>query len=128
MEDLTGKGIVAYDFVVTFDPTVVQWDDVPFDTTDTLSRSLTITTNTSTPGRLVISAFGTEALSGAGPLLKLKGQVIGTAGTSTPLTWHAFHFNEGWPTVTTTNSHFTVTPPARPLRTSPRRKTPERRR
>jgi|GEM_PF-2331799 len=91
--DLTGKGIISFDFDLTFDPNVLQAQNPPVDAAGTLSSNLTITPNP-TSGRLRVSAFGTTALAGAGTLLKLKFNVVGAAGSSTPLTWQKFLFNE----------------------------------
>jgi hypothetical protein len=108
--DVTSSGLLAYDFVLTFDPNVMQLENTPIDVTDTLSSGLTITANAATPGQLRVAAFGTRALSGAGTLLKLNFKVVGAAGTSSPLTWQAFTFNEGTPT-TTTMGRFVVSEP-----------------
>ncbi|MBK9313320.1 MAG: hypothetical protein IPM55_03565 [Acidobacteria bacterium] len=105
--DLTGRGVIAYDIDLTFDPMVLTPADPPFDTTGTLSGEMTVTTN-ATAGRLRISAFGTTGLSGPGTLLKLRFIVIGSTGNSADLTWQKFQFNEGTPVATTTNGRLTV--------------------
>ncbi len=109
--DLTGSNVVAYDFVLTFDPSVLQLQSTPIDAAGTLSSGFTFTPNTSTAGRLTVSAFGTTALTGTGTLLKLNFTVVGQAGAATPLTWQSFRFNEGTPEAATTNGRFTITNP-----------------
>jgi len=109
--DLTGFGVVAYDFTLAFDPNVLQLQSPPTDSGGTLSSGMTITPNASSPGRLIISAFGSNVLSGAGTLLNLKFNVVGAPGTSTPLTWQMFTFNEGMPSASVANGSFTVNNP-----------------
>jgi len=106
--DLTGRGVVAYDFTVMFDPAVVSLPSSVFDNTGTLSGGMTITPNMGTPGKLTISAFGTLPLSGSGTLLNLKFNVIGAAGTCSDLTWTGFQFNEGTPCAATSNGRVCV--------------------
>jgi uncharacterized protein (TIGR03437 family) len=91
--DLTGRNFLSFDFDLTYDASVLQAQQQPTDSTDTLARNLTITAN-ATPGRLRVSAFGAQAMTGAGTLLKLKFNVTGAAGTGTALTWQQFIFNE----------------------------------
>jgi uncharacterized protein (TIGR03437 family) len=91
--DLTGRNFISFDFDLTYDASVLQAQSSPTDATDTLARNLTITAN-ATPGRLRVSAFGAQAMSGAGTLLKLKFNVTGASGTGTALTWQQFIFNE----------------------------------
>ncbi len=105
--DLTGRGVIAYDIDLVFDPMVLTPADPPFDTTGTLSGEMTVTPN-ATPGRLRISAFGTTGLSGSGTLLKLRFIVNGSTGNSADLMWQKFQFNEGTPAATTTNGRLTV--------------------
>ncbi len=56
----------------------------------------------------MISAFGANALSGAGTLLNLKFNVVGAGGAATALAWQAFVLNEGEPSSTTANGGFAV--------------------
>jgi len=106
--DLTGRSIVSYDFTITFDPSVLRPSNPPVDKTSTLSSAMTITTNTATPGRLTVSGFGTAPLSGAGTLLNLKFDLIGSSSACSNLTWASFRFNEGTPCATTTNGRVCV--------------------
>jgi uncharacterized protein (TIGR03437 family) len=109
--DLTGRGVIAYDFTLTFDQNVLQLQDPAFDHTGTLSSAMTIVANTATPGRLRLVAFGINNLTGAGVLLNLKFNVIGAAGSSSPLTLQVFNFNEGDPQANRTNGAVTVIGP-----------------
>ncbi|HUR99156.1 MAG TPA: cohesin domain-containing protein, partial [Pyrinomonadaceae bacterium] len=97
VSDTTGKGVISYDFALNFDPAVLQPQPVAFDKTGTLSSSFEVNAGTGTPGRVVISGFGSLPLSGAGTMVNLKFNVIGTAPTTSLLTLAPFTFNEGIP-------------------------------
>jgi hypothetical protein len=107
--DLTGGGAQSYDFSLVFDSSVLQLLNPSFDPAGTLSKDMVITPNSMNPGRLIVSAFGTSALSGTGTLLNLKFNVSGAPGTTTTLTFERFLFNEGTPSVAVVNGSFTVT-------------------
>jgi uncharacterized protein (TIGR03437 family) len=106
--DLTGRNFLSFDFDLTYDASVLQAQQQPTDASDTLARNLTITAN-ATPGRLRVSAFSAQAMSGAGTLLKLKFNVTGAAGTGTALTWQRFIFNET-PQTSLTNGRVNASP------------------
>jgi hypothetical protein len=97
VSDTSGKGIFSYDFALNFDPAVLQPQAPPFDQTGTLSAAFEVNSGTGTPGRVNVSAFGTTPLTGAGTLLFLKFDVIGTPPTSSSLVLDPFVFNEGLP-------------------------------
>ena len=103
---VTGLGIIAYDFRLTFDPNVLSLVDVTV--AGTLSDGWTLTPNTSTFGAVQVVSFNTTALAGTGTLLNLVFNVVGAANSSTPLTWSNFVFNEGEPAAQTSNGLFTV--------------------
>jgi uncharacterized protein (TIGR03437 family) len=108
--DLTGKNIIAYDFDLVFDATMLEPLPTPYDAAGTLSSALTITANATT-GRLRVSAFGTAALAGAGRLLNLKFKVIG-AGATTSLTWQKFALNEETLAQASLTNGSVIVPPA----------------
>ncbi|MBM4160895.1 MAG: T9SS type A sorting domain-containing protein [Ignavibacteria bacterium] len=101
--DLTGKGVIAYDFAVTFDTTIVKITGIS--SSGTLSSGMTIVPNV-TSGRIAVAAATTQALSGSGTLINLVGDLVGK-GTS-PLTFVSFKFNEGTPTATVTSGSVVV--------------------
>jgi len=106
--NLTGQGVVSYDFTVMFDTSVLTLQTPAIDAAGTLSSGLTVTPNTSVPGKITVSAFGISPLSGSGTLLNLRFNVVGAAGACTDLTWMSFNFNEGTPCATTGNGRFCV--------------------
>ncbi|MFN0111095.1 MAG: putative Ig domain-containing protein [Blastocatellia bacterium] len=109
---LTGQGVIAYQFTLNFNPSVLQLQNPAFDTAGTVSTAngFSVLANSPIAGRLVVSGSGPNALSGTGTLLNLKFTVIGAAGNSSPLTItpSSFLLNE---TVQTnvTNGNISVT-------------------
>ena len=108
--DLTGLGVVSYQFDVTYNSTVVTATGVQ--TTGTM----TATAGWATPqfsvisGRLRVSAAGTTPLTGAGVLLKLTFHLDPSwiNGNSTGLILANALYNEGTPSVTTSNGSITI--------------------
>lgn len=130
--DTTGRGIISYDLQVTYNPAVLTpaggnacTGNACFDTVGTLSSTMSITPNTNFAGHFIISAFQAQNLVGAGTLINLKFNVVGTGGQSTSLvfedytsptpTFHVgFVWNEGDPPAFTTNGSVTVAGGASP--------------
>lgn len=106
--DVTGKAVSAYDFTLSYDATKLTPASPAFDTTGTLSSGMTITPNTSTSGRVVISAFGTNNLSGSGTLINMKFTVNSAAVGTAALSWQSFVLNEGDPASTATGGNVVV--------------------
>ena len=106
--DLTGKGVTSYDFTLTFDPTVIKPSSTPISTGGTLSSGLTVTANATVSGKVTVSAFGTTPLAGAGTLLNLQFDLIGTSNGCSNLTLTNFIFNEGTPCVTISNGNVCI--------------------
>ncbi|WP_457652784.1 Ig-like domain-containing protein [Rhodocaloribacter sp.] len=105
VSDLSGQGVIAYDFTISYDPAVLQLTGVS--TTGTLSDGWSVSSNQTTPGVLVVSAASANAADGGGTLLLIEADYL-SAGTS-PLTWTDFVFNEGSPSATLTDGSVTVT-------------------
>jgi hypothetical protein len=103
VSDTTGLGIISYDVRVTYDPSVLELQATPVDTTGTISNGMVITPNPSTPGLLRISAFTAFDLVGGGTLFNLQFKAIGPAGSVSPIHWEFFMFNEGTPSNTATD-------------------------
>ena len=103
--DLTGQGVISYQFTVTFDPSVVTITNAT--TAGTLSSGVgQFLVNSSVAGRITVGASGTSALTGSGTLLNLSATLTGK-GTSA-LTFSSFQFNEGNPAATITNGSVVV--------------------
>ena len=108
VDNVSGMGILSYDFTVTFDPSVMSPNTVNFDVGGTLSNGYTITTNPSSPGILVVSGFGTSALTGSGALLNLRFDLVGDAPACSPVSFSSFQFNEGDPPAQATGGEVCV--------------------
>ncbi len=97
--DVTGQGVVAYQFTVSYDSTILTITGI--DASGTLSEGMSIVPNSAVSGQITVAAAGATPLSGSGTLLNLHAEYVGE-GTS-PLTWTDFVFNEGDPAANATN-------------------------
>lgn len=120
VDNVTGLGIISYDFQVTFDPAVLQPASSPTDKTGTLSgNAWYVPSNSNNPGHLIVSGWYSTPLTGSGRLINLVFNVVGAPGQSTALTFEnytdpngrihqSFLLNEGMPSSTTANGSFTA--------------------
>lgn len=111
VSDMTGAGIISWQFDLLYDPTIIVPQIVPIDTAGTLSSGFLPTVNPSAPGLLKVVFFGTIPPSGSGVLFNFKFTAVGTAGQTSPLTWVNFMFNEGSPGSFASNGSVTLVPP-----------------
>jgi hypothetical protein len=93
--DVSGKGVLAYQFEMNYDPAVLAPAANPVVIGGTMSDNMSITANADTPGVLRVVVFGASPMNGQGTLLNLKFTAIGAAGTTSPLSWQEFMLNEG---------------------------------
>lgn len=107
--DLTGKGVIAYDAVLNYDPAVLRPQAQSVDNANTISSAMSINANAATPGQIRISAYGSQALAGTGTLLNLKFDVIGNVAACTDLSFSLIRFNEGEPCSAAGSGRFCVT-------------------
>jgi len=101
VDDTTGRGIISFDYRLTYNASVVTY--LGTNQAGTLSNGMTITVNSTTPGTLIISGFGINPLSGAGTLINLNFFATGAIGTTSVMNFTSFAFNEGVPCVNTAN-------------------------
>ncbi|MBK8312701.1 MAG: right-handed parallel beta-helix repeat-containing protein [Acidobacteria bacterium] len=106
--DLTGKGVIAYDGILNYDPAVLRPLSNPVDNASTISGSMSVIGNVATPGEIRISAYGSQVLTGAGTLLNLKFDIIGNIAACSDLSFSLIRFNEGEPCAAATNGRFCV--------------------
>ncbi len=111
VSDMTGAGIISWQFDLLYDPTIIVPQIVPVDTAGTLSSGFLPTVNPSAPGLLKVVFFGTIPPSGSGVLFNFKFTAVGTAGQTSPLTWVNFMFNEGDPSNVAANGSVTLVAP-----------------
>lgn len=106
---LTGLNVLAYQFTLTYDPTVIQFTGIAKN--GTLSANLDVQYNETTPGTLLFAAAGGNYLSGSGVLLNMLFSVLTDSGGATSgLTLSNFMLNSGSPPNQTTSGNFTANP------------------
>ncbi|MGC2235985.1 MAG: Calx-beta domain-containing protein [Pyrinomonadaceae bacterium] len=81
----------SYSFSISYNQSIISPAAISYNTAGTLSSGSTITPDTSVPGVLGITANG--ALSGAGTLIELKFNVVGTPANCTSLSFTSFTFD-----------------------------------
>ncbi|HQY68736.1 MAG TPA: cohesin domain-containing protein [Pyrinomonadaceae bacterium] len=112
VSDMTGAGIISFQFDLLYDQTIITPQLSPIDTAGTLSSGFLPTVNPSAPGLLKVVFFGTVPPSGSGVLFNFKFTAVGTAGQTSPLTWQNFMFNEGDPANIAANGSVTLVVPS----------------
>jgi hypothetical protein len=94
VSDLTGSAVVAYDFTVSFNQSIIQITGTQ--KASSLSSPMWVQYNANIPDTFSVSAAGASALSGSGTLIYLKVKYVGNGFTN--LFWDSFEFNSGIPT------------------------------
>jgi len=89
------KGIIAYQFDLHYDPTVIQPKAEAVTLGGTVSSEMNVVVNASGRGVLRVAVYGPYALINSGNLLNFHFTAVGDAFTKSPLTWDTFMFNEG---------------------------------
>lgn len=105
VDDLTGQGVTAFQFVVTYDPSVIEITNAAG--AGTLSEGKLLLSNTTVSGQISVSGASDFDYEGGGILVNLEVTYL-SEGT-TDLTISSFMFNEGTPASTSTNGSVTVT-------------------
>jgi uncharacterized protein YjdB len=113
--DLSGAGVLSYQLTLTYNGALVSVVDALESGTLTETAGWGDATFNATGGQVRVSHAGTTALSGSGPLLRLRFLVSAsaTSGGFTNLVFQDFVFNEGAPLDTTANGSINV--PATPV-------------
>ncbi len=97
--NLAGYNISAYQFTLSFDPTIVKV--IGYDTTGTLSAGMSISLVTQHSGQAGVAAASVNSITGTGVLLKIDAVIL-KAGASALSLGNTLLFNTGTPTA---NSH-----------------------
>lgn len=84
-------GALGIDLRLTFNPGVLQAQSVA---TTSLTESMSLTFNLTTPGQAVISLFAGEPIAGSGVLVNVTCAVVGPVGDATPLNLARGDLNE----------------------------------
>ena len=104
------KGIVAYEFDLKYDPSVIQPQDGTVALAGSVSRGLTAVANATQPGLLRVVVFGAMPLDHDGLLMDLRFTAVGAPGSVSPLVWERFAFNDGDPQAITSDGSVEITP------------------
>ena len=107
VSDLTNRGVISYQFVVTFDERVL--DAIGATSEETLTFSWGVPyVNTNVNGQITVGGYGVSELIGAGVLVRLKFAVVGDPGQETDFSFSFFIFNNGDPVASVSGGVFTV--------------------
>lgn len=99
--DLSGRGVIAYEFELFFNSDVLQF--LGTDSNATLSSGMNVVSNASGNSVKVAAFVGAPIGGPLRTLLKLRFSVRGGTGSSSPLRWERFLLNEGDPLPSTKN-------------------------
>lgn len=105
VDDTTGNGLLSTDFTLTYNPAVIT---TPVVSLGTVTAGSVLTVNYVGPGTMVVSIFQATPWTGAGTLANIQFSVVGLPGTSSPVAFSAFKFNEGTPCSSASNGLVTV--------------------
>ncbi len=100
----SGATVLGYSFTVEYDPAVVTLTGV--ESAGTLSAGWSVQSNMPQPGRMLVSAAGSNGIATGGALVRLVGSPV-AAGQS-PLTLSLVRLNEGTPAATAVAGSLTV--------------------
>ena len=103
VKGIASKGVISYEFDLSYDPDVIQPMENPVDVKATASRGFTAMANATKPGILRVVVYGAIPIGENGSLLNLRFAALGMPGSVSPLTWQRIMFNEGKPPVSTTD-------------------------
>jgi hypothetical protein len=95
IDNLQGNTIGSYQFSIEYDPNVLEAVPSAASVVGTMSESLTVISNSPTPGLLKVAVYGALPVSGDGVYVNLHFSVIGGEGSASPLNIIGFRFNNG---------------------------------
>lgn len=95
ISDLTGKGVIAYQFDVRYDPAVISPEEQSADVAATLSNGLHLVYNSPEPGLLKVGVFGVHPMEGDGVLINFRFNAVGGAGAKSDISLKGFTLNDG---------------------------------
>ena len=95
IDDLGGIGVGSYQFDLIYDPSVITPADAAASITGAMDESLTVVSNSPSPGLLKVAVYGAVPVYGDGVYVYIRFKVTGSAGTATPLQLGGFRLNDG---------------------------------
>jgi hypothetical protein len=113
VQGVANKDIVAYEFDLRYDSSVLQAKLNPVALAGTVSRDLSYAVNAKEPGLIRLAVYGPTPIKDDGVLLNLKFTAIGASGSVSPLTWDRILFNKSSPGLIE-NGQIIVSPAAKP--------------
>jgi len=103
VDGIADQGVISYEFDLRYDPSVIQPLVEVVDVKRTVSRGLSVVTNTAEPGLLKVVVYGAMPIAENGVLLNLRFTAVGSSGSGSPVTFERLIFNEGDPKMITTD-------------------------
>jgi len=95
VQGVADKDIISYQFDLHYDASVLRPAANAVTLGEAAATDMQVVVNPTTPGVLRVAVFGPYALSQAGTLFNLHFTAVGSALSSSPLTFTNFMFNEG---------------------------------
>lgn len=92
-----GTNVTSYQFVVTYDPSVILPQDPAVSVAGTISNNGSVFINDLNLGVLEVTVFRANPFVGAGTLFNFAFTAVGSQGQTSPITFTTFMFNEGNP-------------------------------
>lgn len=108
--DTTGLSVTGYEGMLTFDSSVLQFENCTLVGT-VFAGSSNSCNDFPTPNNITFFTFRTLPVSGSGSILNLTFTVIGSAGEISPINIDAFFYNEGNPASSTVNGSVEILGP-----------------
>ncbi len=97
VQGAANKGVIAYEFDLRYDPSVIQPQANPVELAGTASRALSYAANGEIAGLLRVAVYGPTPIDSNGLLLNLRFTAVGAPGSVSPLVFERIMFNEGEP-------------------------------
>jgi hypothetical protein len=97
VQGAANKGIIAYEFILRYDPLVIQPQADLIEISETVSERLSAVVNAKEPGLIRVAVYGATPIDGSGILMNLRFRAVGALGSVSPITWEQFMFNDGTP-------------------------------
>jgi CSLREA domain-containing protein len=94
VKGVANKGIIAYEFDLRYDPSVLMPLSSVVDLAGTVSRGFLFAVNVQESGLLRVAVYGTAPLERNGVLLNLRFTAVGASNSMAPLTFERFMLNE----------------------------------
>ena len=102
--EMATLGARSADFTITYDAARLNYSGAALGAVGTSNGGgRVLTVNSSTPGNLAVSVFGSAEFQGSGVFVNLSFTVTGPPATTAPVSFSSFTFNEGTPCNTTSN-------------------------